>query len=78
MRPTLWLLVVLLTAVGCGARSSTPDPAPQDPPTGTGSCSDNPQTHLELLNACTTAERIEKDDSKLPLLQADGTLPPLP
>ena len=36
-----------------------------------------PTTHLELLNACTDAVGIEKNPT-LPLLEADGTLPPLP
>jgi hypothetical protein len=40
-------------------------------------CSQNPQTHEELLNACTDAEAIDKQPS-LPLLNADGSLPPLP
>ncbi|NJM91228.1 MAG: hypothetical protein HC863_02990 [Myxococcales bacterium] len=45
----------------------------------TPQCFTNPTTHEELINACTTAD-VEKIDKKptLPLLPADGTLPPLP
>lgn len=41
------------------------------------SCFTNPQTHLEIINACTTAEKVYKNPT-LPLLQPDGGLPPLP
>ena len=34
-------------------------------------------THDEIINACTTAQKIYKDPN-LPLLNPDGTLPPLP
>ena len=38
-----------------------------------------PTTHLQLMNACVTAD-VEKIDKKpvLPLLGSDGTLPTLP
>ena len=35
------------------------------------------QTYVEIINACTTATKIDKHPT-LPLLQADGGLPPLP
>ena len=41
------------------------------------SCFEDPQTYLQLINACTDAVKIEKHPS-LPLLNPDGTLPPLP
>ncbi len=34
-------------------------------------------SHVEILNACTTAQSVDKRPV-LPLLSADGTLPPLP
>lgn len=40
-------------------------------------CYENPQTHLEIINACTDAEQIDKNPT-LPLLEPDGSLPPLP
>lgn len=41
------------------------------------SCFDNPTTHYEIINACTTAQKIYKD-SDPPLQNPDGTLPDLP
>lgn len=40
-------------------------------------CIESPRTHVEILNACTSAQSIEKRPV-LPLLRSDGTLPPLP
>ena len=40
-------------------------------------CFTNPTTHNEIINACTTAQKIYKD-SHPPLQYADGGLPPLP
>lgn len=75
------LLVLVLAAAACGdGRSVREDAAVRDagidsPPDA--SCFTNPQTHNEIINACTTAQKIYKD-SHPPLLNADGTLPPLP
>ena len=44
---------------------------------GAPACYTNPQTHVEIINACTDAENVDKVVN-LPLLQADGSLPPLP
>lgn len=41
------------------------------------SCFTDPQTHVEIINACTDAEKIYKTPN-LPLLLPDGGLPPLP
>jgi hypothetical protein len=46
-----------------------PDGAPKD-------CFDNPTTHFEIINACTTATKITKNPT-LPKLLPDGGLPPL-
>jgi hypothetical protein len=40
-------------------------------------CVKDPKTHEDLLNACTDAVKIDKQP-KLPLMLADGGLPPLP
>ncbi len=40
-------------------------------------CFMNPTTHFEIINACTDAARVDKKPS-LPLLLADGGLPPPP
>jgi hypothetical protein len=34
-------------------------------------------THVEIINGCTDAEAVDKVVN-LPLLNSDGTLPPLP
>jgi hypothetical protein len=45
---------------------------------GSGSdCVESPTTSAELLNACTDAEKIDKN-SHPPLLLPDGGVPPLP
>ena len=40
-------------------------------------CVKDPKTHVEIINACTDAEPVDKDPV-LPLLLDDGSLPPLP
>lgn len=70
-----------------GSATTTPDGgAPQDGGTViiTGDSSipvdcfaGDAQTYVEIINACTTATKIDKHPT-LPLLQADGGLPPLP
>jgi hypothetical protein len=42
-----------------------------------GDCFPSPKTHFEIINACTDAAKIDKSPT-LPLLLADGGLPPLP
>ena len=44
---------------------------------GMPDCFTNPMTHLEIINGCTDAEAVDKVVN-LPLLNSDGTLPPLP
>ena len=62
--------------------SGASDGAGGDGATGDGGssasdCVMNPMTHLEIINACTDAAKIDKKPS-LPRLLADGGLPPLP
>ncbi len=45
------------------------------PDGGPSDCFTNPQTHFEIINACTTAVKISKSPT-LPLLYPDGGLPP--
>jgi len=63
------------------ARTNPIDAGGLDSPTdGAGadaSCFTNPTTHVEIINGCTTAEKIYKQP-ELPLLNPDGTLPPIP
>jgi hypothetical protein len=44
---------------------------------GAPDCVMNPTTHEEIINACTDAEKVAKEPV-LPLLNPDGSLPPLP
>ena len=44
---------------------------------GAPDCYTHPKTHLEIINACTTADEVDKT-SNLPLLGPKGELPPLP
>lgn len=44
---------------------------------GEPDCYPNPKTHHEIINACTDAQAVDKKPV-LPLLQPDGSLPPLP
>ncbi len=40
-------------------------------------CFPDPKTHEEIINRCSNSEKIDKNPT-LPLLYADGGLPPLP
>ena len=75
---TLFILA-LLTA--CGSNSNAKKDAGLDAPADAGgpdaSCFTNPQTYYEIINACTTAQKIYKN-SHPPLEGADGSLPSLP
>jgi len=72
--------LVLASACGDDGSSTPEDAAPIDAGGDASidaSCFTNPQTHEEIINACTTAQKIYKD-SHPPLLNADGSLPALP
>ncbi|HVK85480.1 MAG TPA: hypothetical protein VM513_15280 [Kofleriaceae bacterium] len=79
---TIFLTASLVFTSACGDDGGS---APEDAPVSDAgvdaapdaSCFTNPQTHEEIINACTTAQKIDKD-SHPPLLNADGSLPPLP
>lgn len=86
MRPHVLLLLALAslasacvedaqTAVDAGARDVSV--AREDVPADAGCFVGTPRTRLEFLNRCTDAEVATKA-VVLPLLRADGTLPPLP
>lgn len=88
-----WLFAVtLLSLAACGddapakkERDAGSEPAPDDEPdaevseedAGEPDCYPEPKSYVQIINACTDAERVEKDP-KLPQLLPDGTLPPLP
>jgi hypothetical protein len=63
------------TSDAASADAGPTDAEPTD--AGGETCSANPMTHLEIINACTDVAFVEKTVS-LPLLNPDGTLPALP
>lgn len=73
------LLCSALLLLGCPRGDDTEDGAAGPPDAGSPDlgCYRDPRTHIELINACTTAQSIDKTPV-LPLLNKDGTLPPLP
>jgi len=74
---TKWALLIVVAAAACGNDAKVrPDAVAQDAGVD-ASCFTNPQTHYEIINACTNAQQVFKD-SHPPLLNSDGTLPPLP
>jgi hypothetical protein len=62
---------------GVGGKSSTDASTDASADAGSTDCFAHPTTHFEIINACTTAEAVDKSPN-LPLLLADGGLPPLP
>ena len=91
MRVGVLLVGLGALAVACG-KDTAPGatghakPSGQEPDAGTAGtgsgdggpdCFTNPTTHYEIINACTTAEYVDKHPD-LPLLLPDGGLPPLP
>ncbi len=82
MRTLIFATLMLAFAPACSdhvSSSATKDAGVAlDAPSGLdASCFTNPHTHEEIINACTTAQKIYKTTS-LPLLNPDGTLPSLP
>ncbi len=81
MRAAILLAVSLVLGTGCGNNgASHKDAGVEDAPVDGGidaSCFTNPQSHYEIINACTGAQKIYKN-SHPPLEGSDGSLPPLP
>jgi hypothetical protein len=83
MRAAILLALSLLAMGACGNNAATKhdagvDDAPADAAGGPdASCFTNPQTHYEIINACTGAEKIFKP-GRPPLENPDGSLPQLP
>ena len=78
------LAMVLVLVAGCGddGANAPKDAAPPVADAGAdappdAACFDNPQTNDEIINACTTAQKIFKPGVP-PLLNPDGSLPMLP
>ena len=78
------MLLVMLSLAGLASCGSDDDASGVDAgggdeadAAGEPDCFTNPTTHHEIVNACTDAQRIEKNPV-LPLLNRDGSLPTLP
>lgn len=84
MRSLILATLVLAFAPACGDDGNTGvkkdggtipvDAAPIGPD---ADCFTNPTTHEEIINACTTSQKIVKHPV-LTLVGSDGSLPPLP
>ncbi len=74
------VIFVIALAAACGGKSNVvPDAGPPADSTTQpdAACFTNPTTHKEIINACTDAQKIERDVTP-PLLNPDGSLPQLP
>lgn len=75
------IALALLFSAACG--DDQPKTGPQDAGVTTdapldASCFDNPQTNYEIINACTTAQKVYTTHPTPPLTLPDGGLPSLP
>jgi hypothetical protein len=81
MRTNVFVALALAFMIGCGDDGGTVTPkdgAVDAPEPDAPECfKGTPTTHEEIINACTTAEKIYKN-TKPPKLNPDGSLPPLP
>lgn len=72
---------MLACSAACGSNKAKEDAAiPDGPAIDAGvdaSCFTNPQTHYELINACTTDQAVDKTPVT-PLRSPGAALPPLP
>ncbi|MBA3542813.1 MAG: hypothetical protein H0T79_24560 [Deltaproteobacteria bacterium] len=83
--PAILVGLALATAAACGdddpsiAKDAAVvvSDAPSGPDASCFTITDPNPTHEQIINACTSAQKIFKTPT-LPLLEADGSLPPLP
>lgn len=68
------------TGVDTGSGSGSGDDTETGPDTGGEQCVEEPTDAVGLLNGCTdaTCEPFANTPERLPRLEADGSLPPLP
>ena len=72
------IMLALLAACGDGGGDTPKDAAIDAAEQPDAGCFEGtPTTHDQIINACTTAQKIFKK-SKPPLQNANGSLPPLP
>jgi hypothetical protein len=80
--------LVLAAAALAGCSSSGRSPANSDasvtphdagpPESAAPGCFTTPKTYLEIINACTDAQAVDKTDDLSPMNLPDGGLQPLP
>jgi methylmalonyl-CoA mutase cobalamin-binding subunit len=73
-------MIGIALLVGCGDSHNVRQDAAPDASSDAGvdaSCFTNPQTHYEIINACTENQPVDKTPVT-PLRNSDGSLPPLP
>lgn len=76
-RIALGLIALFALACDDATTAAQPDMGPRADQGVAPMCVDDPMTHLEIINACTEATSVSKV-AVTPLLNADGSLPPLP
>jgi hypothetical protein len=81
------LLTIAVTVLVAACNHAAPEPAGSTPtdagtrpaPTDASvACFTNPTTYLEIINACTDAQAIDKVVDLSPMSSSDGGLRPLP
>ena len=83
MKLQIFGALAMVFAIGCGDdKHSATHEDPQDAGVIDASCFDktnshDPPTYTEIINACTSAQKVFKD-SHPTLLKSDGSVPPLP
>ena len=80
MRALIFAILALAFTSACGDDGDTKKDAGVVTDAARGSnadCFTNPITNDEIINACTTSQKIVKHPT-LPLMGSDGSLPPLP
>jgi hypothetical protein len=83
MKHALLLAMLAILAGACGRSPAEPGPTDggaqgTSPVDAAVPCSSNPQTYLEIINACTDAQAIDKVVNLAPMSLPDGGLQPLP
>ncbi len=83
---SLLLFLAAIAVAACGANGGSPgasdaSAAPVDAgatEAAARGCFTNPKTYLEIINACTDAQAVDKTDDLSPMNLPDGGLQPLP
>lgn len=77
-RLAMAVTLALSACNGSPAEPASHDAGPEVPIDANVPCVANPHTHLEIINACTDAQAIDKDVDLSSMDLPDGGLRPLP